>query len=1112
MREKDWASTPLGPPQQWPHSLRTAVRIILTSRYPMFIWWGEERINLYNDPYSPFLGTKHPAALGRPAREAWGEIWSEVGPRSDAVLLRGESTFDQGLQLMMKRHGYIEETYFTFSYSPLPDDDGNIGGIFCAVTEETQRVIGERRLRFLRKLAFKTSEARTPASVIEAVTHCLGDADKDLPFALLYLRDAGGSLRRVANIGIAASHPAAPDSMMAESDDVWPRKELLASGHGVVVSDLGERFRDLPTGAWNVPPTNAMVVPLAEQGQTRSLGVLIVGTNPHREIDEELTGFVDLIAGQIAAAFANANAYVAERKRAEALAELDRAKTIFFSNVSHEFRTPLTLMLGPLEDLIGQSPARVPDEARQELEIVHRNSIRLLKLVNALLDFSRIEAGRVDAWYEPVDIGAFTAELASVFRSAMERAGLRYSVHCDAKSDLAYLDREMWEKVVFNLLSNALKFTLSGEVEVSIRSSDGHAELKVRDTGSGIPESELPRIFDRFHRVEGAIGRTHEGTGIGLALVDELVRLHGGRVHVESTPGKGTTFTVTIPLGSQHLPVEKLGRARPTALGTPESSPYVQEALRWLPDAKPAERSSTNGDSANEDLTDIFPGQETTPSSPLGTVLLADDNRDMREYVERILSRRYRVITAADGRQALELAREHAPDLILTDVMMPRMDGFALLRALRQDAQTITVPVVMLSARAGEESRVEGMEGGADDYLVKPFTARELMARVNAHVAMKRLREELTHREHNERKRAEHAEAQYRRILESISEGFLFVDSDWTIRYVNSVYAGYARSSEEQLVGRNLWEAFPETGDTAFGTIYRDAMVNQKEAEIEDYYEPLDAWFHVHLYPTNDGLAMFVADVTTERRQQQALLVSEKLAAAGRLASTVAHEINNPLESVVNLLYLARRANTPEQADQYLDFAEREINRVSHIARQTLGFYRETAQMTRVPLQAIVDALLQVYQGKFKAKTIDVRTDVAPDLQITARTGELNQVLSNLITNALDACSAGGRVEIQAKTRRQEDIAGAEITVTDNGSGIHPDDLPRVFEPFFTTKKDVGTGLGLWVVKQIVEGSSGTLAIESSTDPESHGTTVTLFLPEAAGAKAQGASPSTSAA
>ena len=524
--------------------------------------------------------------------------------------------------------------------------------------------------------------------------------------------------------GIEPGSEAAPETVNLDGSSLLPFAAALQKHEIQVVSASG--LPQVLSCAWNHAIHSIAVVPIAPAGPNGRAGALVVGLNPFRQLDESYKGFLKLVAGQISASMANAAAYEEERRRAETLAELDRAKTTFFSNISHEFRTPLTLMLGPLEDLIGDNAGQVPPEALQELEVVHRNSIRLLKLVNALLDFSRIEAGRVDAWYEPVDICTFTAELASVFRSAMEKAGLRYTVQCDGKSDLVYLDREMWEKVVFNLLSNALKFTMRGEVEVSIRSADGHAELKVRDTGLGIPESELPRIFARFHRVEGAVGRTHEGTGIGLALVDELVRLHGGSVKVDSMIGKGTTFTVRIPQGSQHLPVEKLGRARPAVSPTAESSPYVQEALRWLPDARSTGATTADGDSGNEDLTGLFPGEESTTSSPLGTVLLVDDNRDMREYVERILSRRYRVIPAADGLQALELARENPPDLVLTDVMMPRMDGFALLRALRQDARTITVPVVMLSARAGEESRVEGMEAGADDYLVKPFTAREL--------------------------------------------------------------------------------------------------------------------------------------------------------------------------------------------------------------------------------------------------------------------------------------------------------------------------------------------------------------------------------------------------
>ena len=271
----------------------------------------------------------------------------------------------------------------------------------------------------------------------------------------------------------------------------------------------------------------------------------------------------------------------------------------------------------------------------------------------------------------------------------------------------------MGESGLLDLLSNALKFTLQGEVEISIRAADGYAVLTVRDTGSGIPESELPRVFERFHRVEGASGRTHEGTGIGLALVDELVRLHGGTVAVDSRLGEGTTFTVRLPLGSSHLPAERITHDHAARNNVAETSPYVQEALRWLPDSLlPAPVTADRG-SGDEDLTALFPEQPATrPATKMETILLVDDNRDMREYVQGLLSRQYRVIPAPDGEEALELARATLPDLVLTDVMMPRMDGFQLLKALREDQRTMLLPVIMLSARAGEESRVEGIERG----------------------------------------------------------------------------------------------------------------------------------------------------------------------------------------------------------------------------------------------------------------------------------------------------------------------------------------------------------------------------------------------------------------
>ncbi|HEY3744001.1 MAG TPA: response regulator, partial [Bryobacteraceae bacterium] len=415
-------------------------------------------------------------------------------------------------------------------------------------------------------------------------------------------------------------------------------------------------------------------------------------------------------------------------RQREELAKLDELKTEFFANISHEFRTPLTLMMGPLEDAIVQSDG-ISATNRERIELAHRNSLRLLKLVNTLLDFSRIEAGRIQASYEPTDIAALTAELGSVFRSAVERAGMRLIIDCPALPETVYLDREMWEKIVLNLLSNAFKFTFEGEIEISLRPAGSSVEMKVRDTGTGISADEIPRLFERFHRMRGARGRSYEGSGIGLALVQELVKLHSGNVRVESEVDRGTTFTVTIPLGKDHLSADRIGGARTLASTGLGGEAYLQEALRWLPE----EHGTTDQSVVNDvQAVSLFASSESLPSTlkhEAGSrILLADDNADMRQYVQRLLRGQYGVVAVADGQTALQKARELHPDLILSDVMMPQMDGFELLRTVRADPDLSGIPVILLSASAGEESRVEGLDAGADDYLVKPFSARELLA------------------------------------------------------------------------------------------------------------------------------------------------------------------------------------------------------------------------------------------------------------------------------------------------------------------------------------------------------------------------------------------------
>jgi len=738
VREFDWTKTPLGAIDEWPQSLKTVVRTLLTSRFAMWMSWGPELTFLYNDDYARMtLGKKHPWALGKPSREVWKEIWDDIGPRIHRVLETGEATWDEALLLFLERSGYREETYHTFSYSPLAGDDGQVAGHLCVVTEETDRVIGERRLKTLRSLAGELSKTITEEDVVACIARCLGENQKDLPFTLLYLFTEDGSDARLAcRTGIAEHHPAAPESIpLIERNQPWPVSGLLTGKDSIIVENLPERFESVPSGSWDKSPWRALLLPITSQGQDKPAGVIIAALNPYRPLDVSYAGFIDLVAGQIAASIANARAYSAEKKRAEALAEIDRAKTAFFSNVSHEFRTPLTLMLGPLQDLLARSQTHLSPTAKEQLDLVSRNGARLLRLVNTLLDFARLEAGRVQAVYLATDLARFTSELASVFRSATDKAGLRLLVDCSDLGEPVYVDRDMWEKVVLNLISNAFKFTFEGEIAVSVHRAGDMAELRVRDTGVGIPAEAIPKLFERFNRVPNMPSRTHEGSGIGLALVHELVKLHGGSVRAESSVGQGSTFVVSIPFGQTHLASGQLGGSRSLSSTAVGAKPFVEEALRWLPDSAVA---SDEIFSVQDELLPV-PCPPVSEAGVRARVLIADDNSDMRQYLARLLSEQYEVETVADGQAAIRAVHKHPTDLVISDVMMPILDGFELLRALRSDEQTRDIPVVLLSARAGEESRVEGIQAGADDYLIKPFSARELLARVSGRLEIARL-------------------------------------------------------------------------------------------------------------------------------------------------------------------------------------------------------------------------------------------------------------------------------------------------------------------------------------------------------------------------------------
>ncbi|HEU4643632.1 MAG TPA: PAS domain-containing protein, partial [Gemmatimonadaceae bacterium] len=871
MRTTDWARTPLGEAEDWPQSLRTAVSICLASRFPILVWWGRELVMLYNDAYAPIIGAKHPDALGRPGREVFPEIWEMIGPMLHGVLTRGNATWSEDQMLPLERKGFQEECYFTFSYSPILDESGGIGGVFTAVTETTGRVLSERRLTTLRELGAQPV-AHTAEDACRAAAAVLAGDPADLPFALLYLLDdAGTSATLAAATGPTGVERSVGARIALDGDDARAHDPLVAalaavSATGVVVpvtepaTTLAFRSDD----AWRDPPALALALPVAHAGSERPYGVLVAGVSPRLALDGEYRGFFDLVARHIATAIASARAYEEERRRAEALAEIDRAKTRFFSNVSHEFRTPLTLMLGPAEDLLSAPAAPLAPADRERVDVLRRNGLRLLKLVNTLLDFSRIEAGRMQAVYEPIDLGVLTAELASSFQSATDRAGLGLDVDCPPLGEPVYVDVSMWEKIVSNLLSNAFKYTFDGTIRVVLRREGARAVLRVEDTGVGIPPAELPRIFDRFHRVEGTRSRSHEGSGIGLSLVRELVRLHGGEIGAESEPGRGSVFTVTVPMGSAHLPADRVANEARGPLSRIGAAPYVEEALRWLPDASDDATSSLP--SAPEMDIDGTPAVLAGASPRAAArVLVVDDNADMRRYLVRLLESRYAVECASDGEEALERARAHPPDVVVTDIMMPRVDGTALIEALRADARTSDIPVIVLSARAGEEAVLDGLEHGADDYLVKPFSARELLARVRTHLELARAR----------------AESQQRltTVVESINDAFLTLDHAWRFTYVNRHAEALLGRARDSLLGRVMWTELDADGaGPLFHPELRRAAEERTMVSYETWEPAVARWLDVRAYPSPDGLAVHVRDITPRRRAEE-----ERRAGAERL-------------------------------------------------------------------------------------------------------------------------------------------------------------------------------------------------------------------------------------
>ncbi|WP_167508984.1 ATP-binding response regulator [Corallococcus sicarius] len=1099
IRSMDWSRTPLGPVDSWPQSLRTTVSLCLSSTFPILIAWGPERVQLYNDSYRPICGAKHPESMGQPFRDCWATALPVVGGAFEKAGA-GTGSYIENQRMFLDRYGYLEEAFMTFSFSPVRDESGDVGGLFHPITEVTEKMLSARRTQTLRELSALLGKVKTVEAIGAALPQLPPDAALDVPFLLFYRRDeARPRVRWVGSLGLPPGSAWSPEE--AELDGPWPFAASTGPGprtvrlRGAPWDGLG-----LPCGPYDELPAQALVLPVLPAGMTEPFGYLVAGVSPRRALDDAYRGFYEQLQATLTTAVVNVRAYEAETQRVEALAAIDRAKTAFFSNVSHEFRTPLTLILGPLEESLADTACPLPPAQRERQELTHRNALRLLKLVNSLLDFSRIEAGRVKASFHPTDLARLTEDLASVFRSAMEKAGLTYTVDTPDVGEPVYVDRDMWEKVVLNLLSNAFKFTLQGSVTVRLGREDGRVRLTVSDTGTGIPEAELPRVFERFHRVETAKGRTHEGTGIGLALIQELVKLHGGTLGVRSVEGQGSTFFVELPLGSAHLPAEHVLESRGAAHAGTLGSAFSEEALRWLPDAPPALPPPVPAQAAC-----TTPGPASTglvPSPVHGHILVVDDNADMRGYVSRLLATHWEVRSVADGEAAYEAALASPPDLILSDVMMPRLDGFGLLKKLRLNPRTQGVPFILLSARAGEEARIEGLQAGADDYLVKPFSARELLARVESQLQLGRARQQISDF-----------------FMQAPSAMCVMTGPELVFTVINPKFA---KLMGRDMLGKPALEAQPKGGHgvliqhlervyrTGEPYVGREVPVRQpdgqgglKELVVDvDIHAQRDGSGHIL------GLLVAVQEISEQVRARQQLEVLTQdlqtaLTARDTFLGVASHELKTPVTALLLNLEMTRRrlssprgdSPSPAKLKVAVETAQRQAERLARLVDELLDVSRIQAGKLDFSLEEsdpgeLVREVIESFREQLGQARCGVELQVVPGARVWWDRSRMEQVLVNLLSNAIKY-APGQPIRIEVAPHDSHLI----IRVADSGPGIPREHQDRVFERFERggpPRSVHGLGLGLYIASQIVQGHHGELRLDSDAG---RGATFTIELP-----------------
>ncbi|GAA5982210.1 hypothetical protein JCM5350_007698 [Sporobolomyces pararoseus] len=780
------------------------------------------------------------------------------------------------------------------------------------------------------------------------------------------LLDSGSSSSPTPPARLGSPQPNKPTP-----DWMWPFEEACLKRQPVQVEDLGQLGEQLDQRGWEQRATSAVVIPIridADESSTPT-AVIVLGVNPMAKRLEEnplMKTFFDLISRHVAIGLYSVLAAEQDRRRAEELLSLDRAKSNFFSSVSHDLRTPLTLILSPLGDILEPNQKKLlrPDHA-EKLSLVQKHANRLLNMVNKLLDFSSVEGGRMTFRFSPVKIGNITRELASLFVDAIERARIEYIIECDddpADAYPIYLAPELWEKIMMNILGNALKYTQRGRITVSLKSTRGEAVLTIADTGVGIPQDELGKIFERFHRVQTSSKSTTMSTGIGLALTLELVKLIGGQLEVESELGKGSTFTVRLPRGYSHLPIEQVDHTQEEALSTytGRNLSVIEEAAGWRLDTlaeSPAPGSNASSSSGSRPPPSIssqhsgsgsgedYLGSEDVLSLKNRTIVLIDDSRDLRNYMTSLLSTHFTVIPFADPIQALEYVETTPPSLVVTDSMMPGLSGMQLTSAIRQNPRISFLPVVMVSAQAGLEARAEALEGGLDDYLVKPFQPRELIARVKVHLQLGLMRAELEKRVEERTRALIDSESRNRALAERYSTlstvspvGIVQIDQEGHLVYANPAWFAISGHNPDSPLSEWKNDFVPEDRPR-LDRLWQSVVIEGQSVDVPDrqFRFKTGKWAQLEIRASAEvGLPAGWVGALTDITQQKKI---EEL------------HIRNVEERMRDV------EENRRQMEDFLDFS-------SHENRNPLSGVWQNAEVVNASLEKYVDLLEELKDGE----------------------------------------------------------------------------------------------------------------------------------------------------